>query len=202
MRPCAITAPPTPVPAAHHDAGIGTTSGAPAGFTHRISPHVVQKRRRKARKVIQCRCEWLSAPARHEVVRVGDISRLRVDAPSGSHSDTEGGGGGACGEVASERANFVEDACSALHRLGRHGARIFHDGFGFGGIAAHDATTSWSRPHRLRRRALEIRSSQERLPCCSLNGSKEKSASRGPLALARRAPLQVTLFYEWARRRP
>ena len=122
-----------------HDAGIGTASGAPAGFTHRISLHVVQNGGGKARALIQCRCERLSAPAWHEVVRVGDISRLRVDASSGSHSDAERGGGGARGEVASERANLVEDACSALQRLGRHGARIFHDGFGFGGIVAHDA---------------------------------------------------------------
>ena len=89
----------------------------------------------------------MSAPARHEVVRVGDAAGLRVDAPGGSHSDTEGGGGGARGKVACKRANLVEDVRPALHRLGRHGARIFHDGFCFGGIVAHDAARNLGSAH-------------------------------------------------------
>ena len=130
-----------------HDAGIGTAPSAPAGFSRCISLHVVQDGGRDAAVLAQCGGERLSAPTWHEIVRVGNVAGLRVDAPGGSHSDTEGGGGGARGNVARERANLVEDARPALHRLGRHGARIFHDGLCFGGIVAHDAACDLGGAH-------------------------------------------------------
>ena len=38
----------------NHDAGIGTAPSAPAGFSHRVSLHVVQDGGRKAAALAQC----------------------------------------------------------------------------------------------------------------------------------------------------